>query len=284
MNINTTKLQTPAPKPSVTSIPQPTQNSYTVELPSKGKLYDGKATVELSFFTLGDVKRLYDISNGIKSDSMEKLIASKVHDFPLEELAVCDYIYLLYWLRINSFTSHPMEVSWTCNKNACGLKNLTKVTTECVIQQEIDPDYTEPATIDLPDFGIIQVRQERVKDDREVDMVLDLLIGNTKTEGDEWLCKLAATWVDNRPLIDRYKDVRSKFSADDVHALDSFKREYAFGVKEQLNVKCYGCQEVSQKYFRLSIRSFLPSMEDSGSVRTRVRFGSTSKSAVSNVG
>jgi hypothetical protein len=58
-----------------------------VELPSKGRLYGGKSSVELTFFTLADVKRIYDISQGIKSDSLEKLVASKVHDYNLFDLA-----------------------------------------------------------------------------------------------------------------------------------------------------------------------------------------------------
>lgn len=286
MNINTGKLRTNLPTSQSNSnqiVPQSVQ-SYTVELPSKGKLYNGKSTVELTFFTLGDVKRIYDISQGIKSDSLEKLISSKVLDFDVFELCQSDYWYVLYWLRINCFTSHPLEIEWTCNHAGCGVKNLSKVGKENLNQVEINPDYIEPASLELPDSGTIQVRLPRVKDDREIDAVVDLLHGKLRSEGDEWLCKLAAMWVDNRNLMDRYKDVRSKFTPDDIFVLDSFQKEYSFGITEYLDVKCIGCQEVSRRYFRLSITSFIPSMEDSRSVRTRVKFSNVPESANSSNG
>jgi hypothetical protein len=283
MNISTGKqVNRPvAPQQSSVSAQPSTLSSYTVELPSKGRLYGGKSSVELTFFTLADVKRIYDISQGIKSDSLEKLVASKVHDYNLFDLAESDYWYLLYWLRINSFTSHPLEIEWTCTQAGCGTKNISKISKDSLNQVEINEEYSEPATLDLPDFGTIEVRLPRVKDDKEVGIVMDHLHGKLATEGDEWFCKRAAMWVDSRPLVDRYKELRAKFTPDDVFVLDGFQKDYSFGITEYLKVTCFSCQEVSQRYFRISLSSFIPSMETAGLARARVRFSKVSEPAVS---
>lgn len=258
-------------------ITKPT-TTFTVELPSNGKLYNGKRTVELSFFTVSDVKRLFNIARGTKTDSIHKLISEKVHDFNAFELTVSDFWYLLYYIRINSFKSNPIKITWTCEKSdpstdkLCGASNSTELTKDQLIIKEIDPDLVEPISITLPDFGEVNVCLPRTGKDAEAEEVVSKLPGK-HSDSDLWVARIAGLIQNQKSLLDNYMLVSQKFTADDLYFLDAFNEEFKYGIVDQVNLKCSGCQEVSQINFRLSILDLVPAIRETRHVRNAVRFG-----------
>jgi len=266
---------TPIVNPVVSSQTEPV---YTVKLPSLGKLYGGISEVTVTLFSLNDVKRLIEISKGTKSDSLEKLITSKLINFPYS-LSRSDYFFILYWLRVNSFKNYPIKVDYQCVK--CDKVNSDQPVSGLNIDtKDIDLDYSEPVELDLPNAGKVHVRLLNLSDEKEVDSVLSIIHKDRATQGDEWLCSLAAMIVDNQPLFSRYEKVRKDFTSEDILTLDMFQDEFNYGVKNALKMTCPGCQEVNQVNFRLSMSVLVPSMGNAGSVRSRVRFSSVPSSAV----
>lgn len=266
---------TPIVNPAIKSETEPV---YTVKLPSLGRLYGGIKEVEVTLFTLNDVKRLIEISKGTKSDSLEKLVSSKLINFS-SSLSRSDYFFILYWLRVNSFKNYPIKVDYQCIK--CEKVNTDQpVSGSNIDTKDIDPDYCEPVELDLPNAGKVQVRLLNLNDEKEISSVLSIIHKDKVTPGDEWLCTLAAMIVNNQPLFSRYEKVRKDFTSEDILTLDMFQDEFNYGVKNALKMTCPGCQEVNQVNFRLSMSVLVPSMGYGGSVRSRVRFSTVSTSTV----
>lgn len=276
----------PRPDKYQSSVQSPPPRTYTVDLPSKGLLYNGKSSVEVSLLTVKDAKRIFDISRGTKTDSIQKLITEKVIDFDAEELSKQDVWYLTYWIRLNSYPNHPIVHAWVCDKEykgeICNTKNTSTVTSKELIIKELDSNYSEPVELKLPDYGTVLVRLPRYKDSEASTKLLKSLYNDKWTDGDFWQCIIASMIVDDSSLMDRYNLVRKTFTPDDLFMIDAFENEFLFGVMNYVNLKCSGCQEVSQVRFRISLPDFLPSMHTGSNIRNAIRFSKASEPAASN--
>lgn len=82
-------------------------------LPSNYLVYDWPTKLRIRTLRLEDVESL--ISAAHQDD--EFLVADTIGrciDQPVGDLTIGDYYYLLYWLKLNSFTKSPMLIKWGC--------------------------------------------------------------------------------------------------------------------------------------------------------------------------
>lgn len=279
------QIATPPSQTTSQTHPPVKVQTFQVRLPSNGQLYGGKSSIEMILFNVADVKRLYDLSRGTTSDSIQRLVGEKILDFDVKKLTKADFWYILYWLRLNTFQSTPLRLKWTCyqprkdnEELLCERENSSEVTNDCLVIEEISSDYVEPARYTLRNGEEIYLRLPRVGDDDEVRDVLHKEHNGKETTGDEWLCRLAAL-IDfphaQLSLAERYQIVRNKdrFTPDDIHAIDAFQEAFNYGPLNVVNLKCTGCQEVSQVNFRIGLEDFFPSVADREHIRNAVRFG-----------
>lgn len=98
-------------------IVNPSLPSYIVELPSNGVFYKDKKEVKVVPFTIGQVRRLEAASKISNESNKEKEIANIVGDslvdFNVFDLTEPDFVFLLYWIRLNSFQNNPYTIQWT---------------------------------------------------------------------------------------------------------------------------------------------------------------------------
>ena len=278
MKIDTSSKSSHQYPTSTTENSQSKPRSYTINLPSGGRLYGGRSSVEASFFTTLDVKRLYDITKGTKTDSIEKLIGSKI-DLNIEELTISDFWYVLYWVRINSFEKHPLKVEWTCKKlkkgDTCSTVNDSLIEGSNLVVEELDKEYKEPVTLKLPVHGDIKVKLRRVSDTIVADKLVDTKFNGKASEGDQWFIKLASSIDNGQSLYENYLLV-SKLDPDDLMYLDSFESTYSYGVRTVVKVACKDCQEVSLIPFQIALEHFFPSNQSSSNFRNAIRFSDAS--------
>lgn len=275
MKIKTGPQPAPTQTTTVVESKAPAVRTYTINLPSNGQLYGGKKSIELTFFTTLDIKRLYDINKGTATDSIEKLVGSKILDFNITDMTVSDFWYVLYYIRINSFEKYPLEVEWDCTRTPegklCGTKQTTPVTGDTLIIQEIDKDYTEPVFLKLPNYGEVAVRRLRIADTMGVESLIKTKYQSKASKGDEWLMTKAAMLANEKSLYENYLTVKG-MTTDDIYTLDAFDTEYAYGVSSVMKFTCTGCQEVSLIPFQVGLKDFFPNVQSSRSVRDAIRF------------
>jgi hypothetical protein len=260
------------------------ENTSIIELPSKGKLYNGKSSVEVSFLTVADIKRIYSINQGTSTDSIERLLASKIYDFDAFDLTVYDMWFLACWIRVNSCPMVPIQVKWECQKLKsdsvnCGKSNFSEVRGSTLEVKEIDSEYQEPVGLTLPNYGKVFVRLPRVRDDIDTTKFLTTYKGDQETSGDRWLCNLLHLIDNSMSLGDKIKLTKeNKITPDDVFYLSQFETEYQYGMRPYLNLKCEGCGEVSRIPFRLRMAHFLPEVRNTRTIRDAVTFNDSHKS------
>lgn len=261
---------------------------FNVKLPSAGKLYGGRDSVDVKLFTVADIKKMYDVTRGDSRESTDRLIGSKIVNFDYRQLTINDLWFITYWLRINSYANNPMTSKWTCYRTldggkTCGTVNISSITGSTLEIINIDENFSEPVTLTLPNFGDIQLQLSRVGDSWSLLSTIEKMLGDKLTDGDRWIAKLATMILPGKDLYENYKTIQNKFSVDDVSYLEAFDNEFSYGVGDHVNLKCSGCQEVSPVKFRLHSIHFFPGIQHTNAIRNAVRFGHAHETPASGV-
>ena len=243
-----------------------------VELPGSA-LYNEDCRIQP--FTYGDASALSLLSKTNDPDTLFNVVNKRVN-INVNELTIQDFWFILYWQRINSYSSFPVKLPWTCNH--CQHKNLNELSGSSLIIEDLNPDYYHGIEVDFPDSGVLKVRLKLIGDERE----LKKYMRKEKIEdptGEIYETLLTACMLEGNggSLKERYELVKN-MSADDQFTLKGIEDYFDYGVKDYSEFTCENCKEVVKVGYELDLTSFFPSVQDKPDVGSRILFSKTSKS------
>lgn len=243
-----------------------------VELPGH-HLYN---EVRLQPFTYGDASVLSLLDKTNDPDKLFDIIDKRLN-INVRELTIQDFWYTLYWQRINSYSSFPVKLPWTCNY--CEHKNLDEMSGSSLIIEDLNPEYFHGIEIDFPDSGILKIRLKLIGDEIELRKYMKKeKIEDPTGEVYETLLTACMLEYNGGTLKERY-DLVKNMSADDQFTLKSVEEYFDYGVKDYSEFTCENCKEVVKVGYELDLTSFFPSVQDKSSIGSRILFSKTSTSA-----
>lgn len=132
--------------------------TYSVDLPSYGVFYPkGIKSVSVSAFTVGQVRALKAIDETSYEAARQKVlvetIGKSIHNFDVMDLTHGDFVFLMYWLRLNSYRKSPFQLKYTSPID--GVKRETVVSSTNL--KVIELDRARPIN---PKYGYITVREQ----------------------------------------------------------------------------------------------------------------------------
>lgn len=92
--------------------------SFVVELPSNGVFYKNRQkSIKCTNLNIGQVRQL-ESADKIKDRSnrereIANIIGRSIGDFNVFDLTYPDFVFLLYWMRLNSFKNTPYTINWS---------------------------------------------------------------------------------------------------------------------------------------------------------------------------
>lgn len=133
------------------------QPTTSVNLPSQGVFYpDRRKSVKVSAFTIDQVVMLKSIDATSHESVREKILADVIGrslaDFDVLDLTVGDYVFLLYWIRLNSYKRSPFMLSW---KGEDGIERSAMLQDTTLDVVEVDTARAVPR-----DFTYMTVRDK----------------------------------------------------------------------------------------------------------------------------
>ena len=247
-----------------------------VELPG-GFLYPEECRIQP--FTYGDASALSLLGRTNDPETLFKIIDKRVN-LDVNSLTIQDFWYILYWQRINSYSTFPVKLPWTCNH--CEHKNLNEVTGSSLIINDLDNKYYHGIEVDFPDSGVLKVRLKLIGDE----IKLKKYMRTEKIEdptGEIYETLLTACMLEHNggTLKERYNTVKG-MSADDQFTLKGVEDYFEYGVKDYSEFTCENCKEVVKVGYELDLTSFFPSVQDKSSVGSRILFSKASVPADSH--
>lgn len=243
-----------------------------IEVPLPGKImYEEKC--HLTPLTLFDVK---EISNAVITDNQEQLdrVIQRRCSLNLNDLLEPDYVFIMYWMRKNSYETYDFLSSWRCPE--CKHDNSSEVP---IKYDNLEKDYrdvklnlsTGPTKIRLPKHGdlllaesmieeesnrLIKEKKPPIPDDEEIALY----------ETIKYACMLEPN---GGSLDDRMKLIYS-MTPDDVWAITIFERDYAYGVHQNHIFPCSKCSREQGVTSVFHPTRFLPGNVISENIQNRV--------------
>ena len=237
-----------------------------VDLP--GKVAYGGTPCYLTPLTFYDVKR---VTNAMKTVDQELLaeVAKDRCSIPPEQLLYQDFVFVLYWLRLQSFPHYRVEYTWTCSK--CGEKTVSPA--EATNYDELREEYR-------PDGVPLRMHSSGEEVRFRLSTLEDTLILGRNIEGkmdpaENEMIRIALMMEpDGGTLEERMEKVRT-FSSDDAFLISHFERDFAFGVSRTQEVTCSNTKCAIEQVIRndFSISRFLPEDQRPTTVPDRVSDG-----------
>jgi len=212
-------------------------------LPSNG-VY-GYDSVYIRPLHVGDLTLAYraDVEDNITH--IIDLVDSTIKDFDARDLTVPDFVYLMAWLRLNSYPVTPFSVSWECpnghdNVSTLSETNLNIVT--CTYDAETNP--FKDTCLHAPTVRDMEAIQIIIRDNDLGEGASDADKSNIPTDLKEklWLMR-TAQYVS--PIHGTIEERCEKLMHNDIPnimeslgLLDGFKVRMQHGLTETANLFC----------------------------------------------
>jgi hypothetical protein len=225
-----------------------------------------------------EVENYYIIKKTASVTALRQLIGNTLKGVTIEELYEPDFLFTLYWHRVNSYMNFPYNLPWTCP--ACEDANLSKLDLTKIVSPSIPDDYpSDGVTLDLPCGLQMTFRLPKETDDTRASEQIRLLQIPDANEGHyrkaELLCMLE--FDTNFDIMEKWDVINKIFTPEDIFVIDGFKSTFKFGPENIMDCKCSKCGADQKVSFRFSILEFFPSDTDKSAVRARILSSKPSK-------
>lgn len=253
------------------------QQYYQLTLPGQ-RLYGREITIRQ--FGPSEVENYYVIRRTASIPALRTLIEGTLKGVKIEDLYEPDFLFLIYWQRVNSYSHFPYNIPWQCP--TCQSQNTNKLDLTKIIAPSVPDDYPlDGVGLDLPCGHQLVFRLPKETDDiRAADQVKSLQIENPN-EGHfrkaELLCMME--FDNNYSALEKWKLINDVFTPEDVFVIDGFKRVFRYGPDNTIDCRCTKCGEERKISFRFSLLEFFPTDSDLGDIRTRILLTKPSKNA-----
>lgn len=261
---NETKVEQPkvAVKPPSQAVPEDVPMGFypIKDLPSKYKLYPEGTLIQGRPLRVLEVKQLSQMGEDNSSNVINGILKSATRGININDILIADKIYILFWLRANTYKDSGYRVDFKCLK--CGKDSNYSFNLDALEITYIDDSYVDGIPFELPVCkDKIIMRYQRVSDVIEMENFKTKNIGNPLADYDNDILNTASciAFINEKQLSIKQKyEYLVDLDAGDFAVIENPPTIKDMGVSTIINVKCNICGEMS--YAGLSFRPefFIP--------------------------
>jgi len=184
---------------------------------------------------------------------VNNILKSSIRGINIDKLLIADKIYILFWLRANTYKDSGYKIDFKCLK--CEKDANYSFTLDALQISYIKDDYVDGTPFELPiNKNKIILRYQTIGDVTDVENFKSKVQGNKLEDYEDDILTLASKIsVDERVMSLKQKyDYLISLDAGDYAAIESMDTEMEIGVSQVVNVKCSECGQLS--YAGLSFR------------------------------
>lgn len=201
----------------------------TEELPSRGFMYPDNAKIKIRSMTVLEVKFLATLSPATASTVCNELLekCTILENFDYDDLLLPDRMYLIFWIRLNSFTAKTGYTITIPKCSGCGQQIEENIPLETITFKYLDKPFNP--VVSLPDSGIS----------------LNISIPRYR---DAWISPQdeiedTAMYIDVPMSFEDKVEFVTNMSAYDYAVIRSAITENYCGINEEYFVKCGNCDK-----------------------------------------
>jgi len=217
-------------------------NYHTIKgLPSKGKFYPNDVEIKARPLKVIEVKKLSSITEDNADDVVNDILRRTVIGINVDDLLLADKLFIVFWLRANSYRDSSYKVGFVCEK--CKEESTYHFELDNLDINYIDDGYDPNKEIILKQSNDkILLRFLTISDERYMSKFVEQ--NKNTMEVDAELLGLSMM-IDT--INGESKDLLSKYSyvldldPGDFSQLSTIISDNSMGLEPWLNVKCEKC-------------------------------------------
>jgi len=234
-------------------------NYYTItNLPSRNRLYPEGTTILGRPLKVLDIKKLSSLNESNADFVINDILKRTIRGIALDDLYIADKLYLILWLRANSFRDSSYVVNFHCDK--CDIDSTYHFEVENIDVQYLSNEYDPNKLLTLSNSKKIGLKFLTVGDNVKIERFKEMN-KNALSEFDPELLTIAEMITsingEKKTLLEKYEYVL-KLEPQDFSYIVSYVDKYGMGIKPILNVKCNKCGGVGQVPVTFQPDFFLP--------------------------
>lgn len=243
----------------VESIMMDNSNYWEIKgLPSGGRLYPEGTKILGRPLKVIEIKKISSLTAESAEYVINDILKRTIRGIDIDKLYVADKLFLIFWLRANSYKDSSYVVNFVCNK--CEKESSYHFNLNNLTVQYLSDEYDATKDTTLPTGNKIKIKFLTIGDTNKVERFKEINRG-ALGEIDDELLSLAASISEingqEKGLLEKYNFVLN-MSPEDFSYIISYIDKFGMGVKPELNVTCSICGGAAQVVAGFSGSFMLP--------------------------
>jgi len=243
--------------------PEDDINYWDIEdLPTKYKLYPDGTMIKARPLKVIEIKKLTALTEDNADNIVNDILRKTVRGIDINEIYSADKMYILLWLRANSFRDNRYVVGFNCNM--CSKETSYHFDISNVIVDYLNDEYNPNDTLSLSNGDVLKFKLLQIKDElalKSFNMKHRSIFEKSGEEVDDELLSISFM-IDtinghNEDSIKKYEYLLN-MDPGDFASLTTKLSKTNVGIKSYMNVKCTECGGESQVGLTFHSDFFLP--------------------------
>jgi|TARA_R110001592_G_scaffold65278_3_gene200456 hypothetical protein len=229
------------------------------ELPSKFKLYPTGTKIFARPLKVLEVKMLSSLTNDNFHHVITEVLKKSVRGIEIDKLLVSDKLFIIFWLRANTYKNSGYTVDFDCNM--CDTHSTYEFEIDNLDIIDIKDDYNPNDTLKLPQCGDeLTTRQLTIAEENNVKN-FQTRNRRSLTEFDEDILTIAnlIKTINGKEESLMYKyDYIVSMNPIDFGKIESYLNHFDMGISPIMNVTCKNCGGIADVAVSFRPEFFVP--------------------------
>jgi len=240
---------------------QPSEPNMTVieGLPSRGAFYPKGTIIKARPLKVIEVKKLSALNESNADHIINDVVRRATTGIAVEDMLVADKIYVIFWLRANTYNEAGYAVDFHCSK--CDQDSSYEFTLNNLevkyIKEETDPNNM---TMKLANDQTVEWTLPRVKDERKKSKFhasYDAILPDIDEELLSQAVNIKTIDGEEKNLLEKYNWI-TEVSPTNYSQMVTEMEKFECGIKPVLNVTCKKCGGTAPVAVTFRDEFFLP--------------------------
>lgn len=237
-------------------------NFFEIEdLPSRYKLYTEGTKISGRPLLVKELKKLATINETNYNRVINEILSEAIRGIEISELYVADKLYLLLWLRANTYKNSDFSFKYKCVE--CRSENSYNFSVENLEIKYLPDDYELKPLELINTSDKLEFDFPKIKDENRINFFKENFSKNSNKELDDddlniasYIRKINDVPVNLQKAYDFIKSLDT--NPEDYMNIMSHIAEMDFGVSHEILVPCKKCGEVNHLPLSFRPEFFLP--------------------------
>jgi len=213
------------------------------DIPTNYRLYPEGTVIKARPLKVIEVKKLSSMNDSNADYVINDILKRTVQGINVDDIYLADKIYIVFWLRANTFRDSSYVIDFACPK--CEKESKYNFQLSNLKINDLKDDYNPSKVITMDNGDGVTMRYLTIKDEIMFDRFKELN-ENTLEEIDDELLGLSCmintiNGKSTDDMLERYNYVLNVLSPGDFSTLSTYVEEYGIGIDPVMNVTCLEC-------------------------------------------